>query len=97
MYKPQGIFLSLSHLSPLVCGRYDNHREALLKGGLSGDYEDDSIDLLQYFTVTCYSGYGDDEKVQFVPESGCFVHTRSCIKTLKSIYVDETSNCVHAF
>ncbi|XP_028318550.1 dnaJ homolog subfamily C member 21 [Gouania willdenowi] len=41
---------------------YDNHRDALLKGGLSGDYEDDSIDLLQYFTVTCYSGYGDDEE-----------------------------------
>ncbi|KAL7376369.1 hypothetical protein ABVT39_006616 [Epinephelus coioides] len=41
---------------------YDNHREALLKGGISGDYEDDSIDLLQYFTVSCFSGYGDDEK-----------------------------------
>ncbi|XP_058272031.1 dnaJ homolog subfamily C member 21 isoform X2 [Hemibagrus wyckioides] len=41
---------------------YDNHREALLKGGVSGDYQDDSIDLLQYFTVTCYSGYGDDEQ-----------------------------------
>ncbi|XP_015231826.1 PREDICTED: dnaJ homolog subfamily C member 21 isoform X1 [Cyprinodon variegatus] len=41
---------------------YDNHREALLKGGLTGDYEDDSIDLLQYFTVTCYSGYGDNEE-----------------------------------
>ncbi|KAK5851961.1 hypothetical protein PBY51_023472 [Eleginops maclovinus] len=41
---------------------YDNHREALLKGGISGDYADDSIDLLQYFTVTCYSGFGDDEK-----------------------------------
>ncbi|XP_046901603.1 dnaJ homolog subfamily C member 21 [Hypomesus transpacificus] len=41
---------------------YDNHREALLKGGVSGDYEDNSIDLLQYFTVSCYSGYGDDEK-----------------------------------
>ncbi|KAI1904832.1 hypothetical protein AGOR_G00009730 [Albula goreensis] len=41
---------------------YDNHREALLKGGVSGEYEDDSIDLLQYFTVTCYSGYGDDEE-----------------------------------
>ncbi|KAG7477088.1 hypothetical protein MATL_G00090480 [Megalops atlanticus] len=41
---------------------YDNHREALLKGGVGGEYEDDSIDLLQYFTVTCYSGYGDDEK-----------------------------------
>ncbi|XP_061589645.1 dnaJ homolog subfamily C member 21 isoform X2 [Cololabis saira] len=45
---------------------YDNHREALLKGGISGDYEDDSIDLLQYFTVTCYSGYGDDEKGFYV-------------------------------
>ncbi|XP_074546996.1 dnaJ homolog subfamily C member 21 isoform X2 [Halichoeres trimaculatus] len=41
---------------------YDNHRDALLKGGVTGDYEDDSIDLLQYFTVTCYSGFGDDEK-----------------------------------
>ncbi|KAM3873963.1 dnaJ homolog subfamily C member 21 [Diretmus argenteus] len=41
---------------------YDNHREALMKGGVSGEYEDDSVDLLQYFTVTCYSGYGDDEK-----------------------------------
>ncbi|XP_061656438.1 dnaJ homolog subfamily C member 21 [Syngnathoides biaculeatus] len=41
---------------------YDNHREALLKGGLSGDYEDDSIDLLQFFTVTCYSGFSDDDK-----------------------------------
>ncbi|XP_072517839.1 dnaJ homolog subfamily C member 21 [Salminus brasiliensis] len=41
---------------------YDNHREALLKGGVDGEYQDDSIDLLQYFTVTCYSGYGDDEK-----------------------------------
>ncbi|KAM6171831.1 LOW QUALITY PROTEIN: dnaJ homolog subfamily C member 21-like [Erethizon dorsatum] len=41
---------------------YDNHREALLKGGLDGDYQDDSLDLLHYFTVTCYSGYGDDEK-----------------------------------
>lgn len=41
---------------------YDNHREALLKGGLDGEYQDDSLDLLHYFTATCYSGYGDDEK-----------------------------------
>ncbi|XP_051960122.1 dnaJ homolog subfamily C member 21 [Xyrauchen texanus] len=41
---------------------YDNHREALLKGGVNGEYQDDSIDLLQFFTVTCYSGYGDDEQ-----------------------------------
>ena len=47
--------------------RYDNHREALLKGGLDGEYQDDSLDLLHYFTVTCYSGYGDDEKVRGEP------------------------------
>ncbi|XP_068106414.1 dnaJ homolog subfamily C member 21 [Hyperolius riggenbachi] len=41
---------------------YDNHRDALLKGGVDGEYQDDSLDLLQYFTVTCYSGFGDDEK-----------------------------------
>ncbi|XP_061732475.1 dnaJ homolog subfamily C member 21 [Nerophis ophidion] len=41
---------------------YDNHRDALLKGGVSGDYEDDSITLVQFFTVTCYSGFGDDDK-----------------------------------
>uniref|UniRef100_A0A8C3XJC2 DnaJ homolog subfamily C member 21 n=1 Tax=Chelydra serpentina TaxID=8475 RepID=A0A8C3XJC2_CHESE len=41
---------------------YDNHREALLKGGVDGEYQDDSLDLLRYFTVNCYSGYGDDEE-----------------------------------
>ncbi|KAG7269830.1 hypothetical protein CRUP_032353 [Coryphaenoides rupestris] len=41
---------------------YDNHREALLKGGVSGEYRDDSVDLLLFFTVTCFSGFGDDEK-----------------------------------
>ncbi|XP_071437716.1 dnaJ homolog subfamily C member 21 isoform X2 [Pithys albifrons albifrons] len=41
---------------------YDNHREALLKGGVDGEYQDDSLDLLHYFTVSCYSGYEDDEK-----------------------------------
>ncbi|XP_063816758.1 dnaJ homolog subfamily C member 21 [Pseudophryne corroboree] len=41
---------------------YDNHRDALLKGGVDGEYQDDSLDLVQYFTVTCYSGYGDDDK-----------------------------------
>jgi len=44
-------------------GRYDNHRDALLKGGVSGEYRDDSVDLLLFFTVTCFSGFGDDEKV----------------------------------
>lgn len=47
-----------------IFSRYDSHREALLKGGVDGDYQDDSLDLLHYFTVSCYSGYGDDEKVR---------------------------------
>ena len=42
----------------------NNHREALVKGGRDAEYQDDSLDLLHYFTVTCYSGYGDDEKVR---------------------------------
>ncbi|XP_076751906.1 dnaJ homolog subfamily C member 21 [Xylocopa sonorina] len=41
---------------------YDNHREAILKGGIGEDYKDDSIDLFQYFSTTCFKGYGDDEK-----------------------------------
>ncbi|KOX70672.1 DnaJ like protein subfamily C member 21 [Melipona quadrifasciata] len=41
---------------------YDNHREAILKGGIDGNYKDDSIDLFQYFSTVCFKGYGDDEK-----------------------------------
>ncbi|KAJ7986835.1 hypothetical protein DPEC_G00332530 [Dallia pectoralis] len=41
---------------------YDNHREALLKGGVSGEYSGEKVDLVQFFTVTCYSGYGDEDK-----------------------------------
>lgn len=41
---------------------YDNHRDAILKGGIGENYKDDSIDLFQYFSTTCFKGYGDDEK-----------------------------------
>uniref|UniRef100_A0A8C5LTX9 DnaJ homolog subfamily C member 21 n=1 Tax=Leptobrachium leishanense TaxID=445787 RepID=A0A8C5LTX9_9ANUR len=51
---------------------YDNHRDALLKGGVDGEYHDDSLDLLQYFTVTCYSGYGDDEEGFYTVYRGVF-------------------------
>ncbi|XP_048450249.1 dnaJ homolog subfamily C member 21 [Rhincodon typus] len=51
---------------------YDSHREAILRGGLNADYEDDSVDLLQYFTSTCYSGYGDDEKGFYAVYRGIF-------------------------
>ncbi|PSN52406.1 DnaJ subfamily C member 21 [Blattella germanica] len=40
---------------------YDNHRESILKGAGS-DYKDDSLDVFQYFTPSCFRGYGDDEK-----------------------------------
>lgn len=39
---------------------YDRHRQAILKGGLA-DYQDDSLDVSQYFTTSCFSGYGNDE------------------------------------
>ncbi|KYQ57677.1 DnaJ like protein subfamily C member 21 [Trachymyrmex zeteki] len=41
---------------------YDNHREAILKGGIGEDYKDDSINLFLYFSLSCFKGYGDDEK-----------------------------------
>ncbi|XP_058794128.1 dnaJ homolog subfamily C member 21 [Phymastichus coffea] len=41
---------------------YDNHREAILKGGTGDNYKDDSIDLFQYFSSSCFKGYGDDPK-----------------------------------
>lgn len=41
---------------------YDKHREAILKGGLGGDYKDDSLDVYSYFNSSCFSGYGDHEK-----------------------------------
>lgn len=41
---------------------YDNHREAILKGGLGDDYKDDSLNIYPYFTTSCFKGYGDDPK-----------------------------------
>jgi len=38
---------------------YDNHRDQILRGRNS-DYEDNCLDVFQYFTVTCFKGYGDD-------------------------------------
>ncbi|XP_058452802.1 dnaJ homolog subfamily C member 21 [Malaya genurostris] len=38
---------------------YDNHREQILRGGHT-NYEDNSLDLFQYFTTSCYKGFGDD-------------------------------------
>lgn len=43
---------------------YDKHREAILRGGLGhGEhYEDNSLNVFQYFNTNCFSGYNDEEK-----------------------------------
>lgn len=40
---------------------YDAHRDAILKGGLGGDYKDDSLDVFPYFSTSCFKGFGDDD------------------------------------
>jgi len=40
---------------------YDNHREQILRGGLGEKLEDEGIDLFQYFSSSCYSGFTDEE------------------------------------
>ncbi|XP_022197623.2 dnaJ homolog subfamily C member 21 [Nilaparvata lugens] len=41
---------------------YDDHREAIIKGKSGGEYEDNSLDVYEFFTTTCFKGYGDDRK-----------------------------------
>lgn len=38
---------------------YDKHRDQILRGKNS-EYEDNVLDLFQYFTVSCFKGYTDD-------------------------------------
>merc|ERR1719318_2497899 len=40
---------------------YDNHREEILRGGRGEQLQEEGIDLFQYFSSSCYSGWGDDE------------------------------------
>lgn len=39
---------------------YDNHRDQILRGKNS-EYEENCLDVFQYFTTTCYKGYGDND------------------------------------
>jgi len=41
---------------------YDNHREEILWGIRGEKLDQDGIDIFQYFTSSCFSGYGDDDK-----------------------------------
>ncbi|XP_043242237.1 dnaJ homolog subfamily C member 21-like [Amphibalanus amphitrite] len=54
---------------------YDRHREQILRGGFDNDYKDNSLNVYQYFTASCYSGYGDDDK-------GFYAVYREIFKTL---------------
>nr|CAG4648003.1 EOG090X085R [Moina brachiata] len=40
---------------------YDKHRDAILLGARGSEYQDKSVNIYEYFTSACYSGYGDDE------------------------------------
>ncbi|XP_078476929.1 dnaJ homolog subfamily C member 21 isoform X1 [Lampetra fluviatilis] len=52
---------------------YDAHREAILQGAMSGgEFSDDSLDLMPYFTASCYSGFGDDNKGFYTVYRGVF-------------------------
>jgi DnaJ family protein A protein 5 len=48
---------------------YDDHREAILRGGdgtKHGDEDaDDSYDVWKFFSSTCYSGHDDDSETGF--------------------------------
>ena len=41
---------------------YDNHREEILRGARGEKLDEDGLDVFQYFTSSCYSGFGDDDK-----------------------------------
>ncbi|XP_072019279.1 dnaJ homolog subfamily C member 21-like [Amphiura filiformis] len=51
---------------------YDKHRDVILKGGFGGDYKDDAINLMQYFSTSVYSGYGDDDEGFYAVYSDVF-------------------------
>lgn len=40
---------------------YDKHREQILRGS-SSEFEDNCLDVFQYFTTTCFKGFNDDER-----------------------------------
>ncbi|XP_068144839.1 dnaJ homolog subfamily C member 21 [Drosophila tropicalis] len=40
---------------------YDNHREQILRGRNS-EYSEKSLDVFQFFTSSCYKGYGNDDQ-----------------------------------
>lgn len=50
---------------------YDSHREQILRGSNS-DYEDNCLDVYQFFTASCFKGYGDGEEGFYAVYRGVF-------------------------
>ena len=46
--------------------RYDDHREEIHRGARGGKLDEDGLDVFQYFTSSCYFGFGDDDKGFYV-------------------------------
>lgn len=55
---------------------YDNHREQILRGKNS-EYAENCLDVFQYFTSTCYKGFGDDAQGFYRVYSDVFVQIAS--------------------
>jgi DnaJ family protein A protein 5 len=71
---------------------YDDHREAILKGGdgtNNGDDDDDdggeTINLWKYFNSTCYDGFGDDK-------NGFYEVYKSVFEEIERQELDHISN-----
>lgn len=50
---------------------YDKHREEILRGAGS-DFKDDSLNLMPFFSASCYTGFGDEPKGFYSVYGGVF-------------------------
>jgi len=44
---------------------YDKHRDAILLGAKGAEYQENSVNIFEYFTSACYSGFNDDDDESF--------------------------------
>nr|CAG4642599.1 EOG090X085R [Evadne anonyx] len=44
---------------------YDKHRDAILLGAKGADYQENSVNIFEYFTSACYSGFKDEDHQSF--------------------------------
>ena len=80
-------------------GRYDSHRDAILRSAdrqyngewSKGQPPEDEVNLFQYFSSSCYSGYSEGPKVRLLPPEGLFFLERRlcfcCCSPIKGLAV----------